>query len=80
MKKNKSCHLSWLRALGVTTMLLLNTLVRAGNEMENPAYWMITPSGTNTVKIQMPVYDEDGLDGWVDKGYLYVTPEGRLLL
>lgn len=51
-------------------------MVYAGNDMENSSYWMITPSGVNGVDIQIPVYDSGGLDGFVDKGYLYITPEG----
>ncbi len=56
--------------------LWLPTLVYAGNDMENSFNWMITPSGINGVSIQIPVYDCAGLDGYVDKGYLYITPEG----
>ena len=46
-------------------VLWLPTMVHAGNEMENSYHWMITPSGVNTVDIQMPVYDCAGLDGFV---------------
>ena len=52
-------------------------MVHAGNEMENSYHWMITPSGVNTVDIQIPVYDCAGLDGFVDNGYLYITPDGE---
>ncbi len=63
---------TWLLLL----ILWLPTMVYAGNDMENSSYWMITPSGVNGVDIQIPVYDSGGLDGFVDKGYLYITPEG----
>lgn len=58
-------------------VLWLPTMVHAGNEMENSYHWMITPSGVNTVDIQIPVYDCAGLDGFVDNGYLYITPDGE---
>ena len=57
-------------------LLLPWVTAKAGNDMENAAYWMITPSGVNGVNIQIPVYDSGGLDGFVDKGFLYITPEG----
>ena len=57
--------------------LWLPTLVHAGNDMENSYHWMITPSGVNAVDIQIPIYDSGGLDGFVDKGYLYITPDGE---
>ncbi len=52
--------------------LWLPTMMHAGNDMESSSYWMITPSGVN---IQIPIYDSGGLDGFVDNGYLYITPE-----
>ena len=57
-------------------MLLWPIRMQAGNDMENAVYWMITPSGVNGVNIQIPIYDSGGKDGFVDKGYLYITPEG----
>lgn len=32
--------------------------------------------GADQFKIQMPIYDEDGYDGWVHNGNVYVTPAG----
>lgn len=57
--------------------ILLPVRVYAGNDMENSYHWMITPGGVNTVNIQIPVYDCAGLDGFVDNGYLYITPDGE---
>ena len=75
--KNKGHRPAWLRAVWMLVLLLLSWVTaKAGNDMENAAYWMITPSGINGVNIQIPVYDSGGLDGFVDKGYLYITPEG----
>ena len=75
--KNKGHRPAWLRAVWMLVLLLLSWVTaKAGNDMENAAYWMITPSGINGVNIQIPIYDSGGLDGFVDKGYLYITPEG----
>ncbi len=46
-----------------------------GNTMEESWRWKIMPSGTNSLKISFPIYDEGGKDGWVDRGYLYIMPK-----
>ncbi len=75
--KNKGHRPAWRRVVWMLVGLLLPwATARAGNDMENAAYWMITPSGIGGVDIQIPVYDDGGLDGFVDKGYLYITPDG----
>lgn len=33
-------------------------------------------TGIDKLQIEMPVYDEDGHDGWVHQGHIFVTPEG----
>ncbi|MBP5375524.1 MAG: hypothetical protein J6Y38_04235 [Bacteroidaceae bacterium] len=67
----------WQKVIWLLLWILwLPTMMHAGNDMENSSYWMITPSGVNGINIQIPVYDSGGLDGFVDKGYLYITPEG----
>lgn len=66
----------WQKIAWLLWILWLPTMLHAGNDMENSSYWMITPSGVNGVNIQIPVYDSGGLDGFVDQGYLYITPEG----
>ena len=79
MKKRNRTNQS-LRRRTIWLLLLLLMLpsvtALAGNGMENKSLWTVMQSGTNTIKITVPVYDEEGLDGWVDKGYLYVTPDG----
>lgn len=32
--------------------------------------WQVMLNGANTVKIQVPVYDEESYDTWVEDGYL----------
>ncbi len=48
----------------------------AGNDMEESYRWQIILNGIKSVSITFPIYDEGGLDGWVDDGKLYITPEG----
>ena len=66
----------WQKITWLLCALWLPTLVHAGNDMENSYNWMITPSGINAIDVQIPIYDSGGLDGFVDQGYLYITPEG----
>lgn len=75
--KDKGHRPAWRRAMWMLVLLLLPWVTsKAGNDMENSVYWMITPSGVNGVNIQIPVYDSGGLDGFVDEGFLYITPDG----
>lgn len=75
--KTKRHRPAWRRAMWMLVLLLLPWVTaRAGNDMENSYHWMITPSGINGVNIQIPVYDSGGLDGFVDDGFLYITPDG----
>ena len=46
------------------------------DEVETRSHYMAFQSGTDQIRIEMPVYDEEGYDGWVDKGYVYVTAKG----
>lgn len=43
---------------------------------ENTALYLVMQAGIDQLKFEMPVYDEEGYDGWVDNGYVYVTPKG----
>ena len=67
----------WQKVVWLLLLILwLPTIANAGNDMENSYHWMISPNGVNSINVQIPVYDCAGLDGFVDKGYLYITPEG----
>ena len=46
------------------------------DEIETRSHYMAFQSGTDQIRFEMPVYDEEGYDGWVDKGYVYVTAKG----
>ena len=79
MKKRNGTNQSlWRRTVWLLLWLLMlpSVTALAGNGMDNKSLWTVMQSGTNTIKITVPVYDEEGKDGWVSKGYLYVTPEG----
>ncbi len=79
MKKRTGTNQSlWRRTVWLILWLLMlpSVTALAGSGMDNKNLWTVMQSGTNTIKITVPVYDEEGKDGWVSKGYLYVTPEG----
>ena len=79
MKKRNGTNQSlWRRTVWLLLWLLMlpSVTALAGSGMDNKNLWTVMQSGTNTIKITVPVYDEEGKDGWVSKGYLYVTPEG----
>jgi len=67
------------RSILLFTMIILSILggstAKADNN-ENAALYMVMPAGMNQLKFEMPVYDAEGYDGWVDQGYVYVTPKG----
>ena len=61
--------------LFVLLALLLPQTTKA-DEVENTSRYRVMMAGIDKLQIEMPVYDEDGYDGWVHNGYIYVTPEG----
>ena len=63
--------------LPVLLALMMPQATRADGINEKYNY-LVTMVGLDQLKIQMPVYDEDGYDGWIDKGYIYVTPAGGI--
>ena len=63
--------------LPVLLALMMPQATRADGINETYNY-LVTMVGLDQLKIQMPVYDEDGYDGWIDKGYIYVTPAGGI--
>ena len=77
-KRNRQKQSLWRKTVWLLLLLLMlpSVTALAGNRMEDKSLWTVMQSGTNTIKITVPLYDEEGLDGWVDKGYLYVTPDG----
>ena len=48
----------------------------ASNAPEDSWRYTVTPNGIKQMKLDMPVYDEDGYDSWIDKGYVYITCDG----
>ena len=63
--------------LPVLLALMMPQATRADGINDTYNY-LVTMAGMDQLKIQMPVYDEDGYDGWIDKGYIYVTPAGGI--
>ena len=54
---------------------LLPQTILADN-VENTQLYSVRMNGLDQLRIEMPVFDKAGDDGWCDKGYVYVTPEG----
>lgn len=75
-QRNSRQQAAWLRAVGLVLLLLLPFGRATADNNENTALYMVTMAGLDQLKIQMPVYDEEGYDGWIDNGYIYVTPAG----
>ena len=50
--------------------------VTASNAPEDAWRYTVMLNGVRQLKLDMPVYDEDGYDSWVDKGYVYITCDG----
>ena len=60
--------------LMLLALLLPQTIM--ADEVQNTSRYQVTMVGADQLKIQMPIYDEDGYDGWVHNGNVYVTPAG----
>lgn len=50
--------------------------VVASNAPEDAYRYTVMLNGMKQMKLDMPVYDEDGYDSWIDKGYVYITCDG----
>ena len=55
--------------------LLLPQSAMADN-IEQTYLYMVTQMGQDQLNFEMPVYDIEGYNSWVDDGKVYVTPEG----
>ena len=54
---------------------LLPQMAKA-DHIEDTWLYMVTQAGIDELNIEMPIFDDDYYNGWVDDGYVYVTPEG----
>ena len=46
------------------------------DNIEQTYLYMVTQMGQDQLNFEMPVYDIEGYNSWVDDGKVYVTPEG----
>ena len=69
-------HRAWLKAVWMLLLCLLSANRVLADNNENTSLYLVTMAGMDQLHIEMPIYDEEGYDGWIDKGYVYVTPEG----
>ena len=73
---------SFITSRLVVTMLGLMMLfgggskVQASNAPEDAYRYMVNISGVDKLSLEMPLYDQDGYDSWIDKGYVYITIDG----
>ncbi len=69
---------SAFKLLAILLALFASAVPRAAlaDENENTALYMVTVAGIDQLKFEMPIYDDEGYDGWIDNGWVYVTPEG----
>ena len=71
MKSKRPKHFLLL----VLLALLLPQTALADNINETRHY-LVTMAGLDQLRIEFPIYDEDDYDGFIDDGYIYVTPTG----
>ena len=64
-------------AMMIAFLLPLASNVSASNAPEDAYRYSVILNGTKQLKLDMPVYDEDGYDSWIDKGYVYITCDGK---
>ena len=56
--------------------LLLNTFTVSADNINDSRHYLVAMAGLDQLRIEMPIYDDDGYDGFVDNGYVYITPTG----
>ena len=62
----------WQMLLLLLALLVVGAGRAAASYVEDTYRYSVTLSGSNTITIKAPVYDEKGADNWVDNGYLKV--------
>ena len=62
-------------------MALMTTLMTGrayADRNEEALYYMVMQAGMDQLRIEMPIYDSQGYDGWIDDGNVYVTVDGGI--
>ena len=66
-----------MKKLQLLVLLAILMPVRTmADHIEDTYLYMVNMVGVDQLDFEMPVFDVEGYDGWVDDGYVYVTPEG----
>ena len=76
----KGWGMSLVKTFVMMLILLLSfqaNEVSASNAPEDVWRYTVMLDGMRQLKLDMPVYDEDGYDSWIDKGYVYITCDGK---
>ena len=71
------CGWSWQTMLLTMLFVWLLPGQAVATHVDQTYNYMVSLNGTNTVRIQVPVYDQDGADCWVCNGNLKVTWDGQ---
>ena len=64
-----------LLLLSFLLAFLLPQMAKA-DRIEETWLYMVTQAGIDELNIEMPIFDDDYGNEWVDDGWVYVTPEG----
>ncbi|MBR4533939.1 MAG: hypothetical protein IKO85_05290 [Bacteroidaceae bacterium] len=64
---------SWLTWLPVALLVWLMPEMAAATHVDQAYNYMVMLNGSNTIRIQVPVYDQAGADCWVSDGKLNVS-------
>ena len=72
-----ACGQQWLMVLLVALFAWLLPEQAMATYVDETYNYSVTLNGTNMVKIQVPVYDQEGADCWVSNGNLKVTWDGQ---
>ena len=60
--------LAWLTWLPVALLVWLMPATAAATHVDQTYNYMVMLHGSNTIRIQVPVYDQSGADCWVSDG------------
>lgn len=66
-----------MKKLFLLVLLAILMPVRTmADHTEDTWLYMVTQQGIDELNIEMPIFDDENFNGWVDDGWVYVTPEG----
>lgn len=78
MEKNciNKVRTRWWALLLTTMALVLPGTIHAEDWLNNKANYVVRSEGSGVIRIEVPVYDQDGSDSWVSNAKIVVQPQG----